>query len=196
MVVCSSWLVQVRTKQQTTHRAQKRKQDGVLTEDRTPGPIYTLKFKANMRTGDKREIHFWFFCALLLANPFCHSVNCSNFLGCTTTVFIKRLHYESLPEEKHPFSPAQSGCSQELHVEVPGQVQQQQGKLPAVCKMNAIQLSSDAWGKQNKKKWRSFCYYILLKDMEVISFSQGTQIRLSCGGSEEVPGSCGSQQMY
>lgn len=149
MVVCSSWLVQVRTKQQTTHRAQKRKQDGVLTEDRTPGPIYTLKFKANMRTGDKREIHFWFFCALLLANPFCHSVNCSNFLGCTTTVFIKRLHYESLPEEKHPFSPAQSGCSQELHVEVPGQVQQQQGKLPAVCKMNAIQLSSDAWGKQN-----------------------------------------------
>lgn len=32
--------------------------------------------------------------------------------------------------------------------------------------------------------------------MEVISFSQGTQNRLSCGGSEEVPGSCGSQQMY
>lgn len=86
-----------------------------------------------------------------LPTPFA-TVNCSNFLGCTTTVFIKRLHYKSLPEEKHPFSPAQSGRSQELHVEVPGQVQQQRGKLPALYKMNAIQLSSDAWGKQNKKK--------------------------------------------
>lgn len=115
----------------------------------------------------------------------------ARFPSCTFTVFIQRLYWESLPR-KSLHSPHHSlAAAQVLQIEW---VKCNSSGISYLLSSKWIQLISTQQCCLDINE-DIFCYYILLKEMEVTSFSQGTQIWLSSGGSEVVPDSCGSQQM-
>lgn len=147
MFVHCSWLVQVRTKQQKNIVL--KRESGMVSSFKTEFLGQSILSSSKQIWGEKTNLKPISDSSVLFS-PSSSSATLSIALISWVAQLQSSLRDRTLnlPEENHPFSSAQAGCSQEVHVKVPDQVQEEQGKLSALCKMNAIQLSSLAWEKK------------------------------------------------